>query len=204
MSYILPTIGVSGTFVLTGTLQDKINEDEVYTCQGIRTIWDYESSNEDVKTKAYLDNGLTEEQYLADKELNMHILSLQGHMGMWIYVPASHVVKYPNHNGVLYQAKILTVGIPPIPVDKNLEDLTASIRASVISNLGVVPQVQVVEASRATMVDTDVHVQTVASRAAVMDGYITSDVTIGNLQRTVAGLREHVAQLESFIESLGL
>lgn len=204
MSYVLPTIGVSGIFELAGDLQNKINATETYTCQGIRTIWDYESVNEDIKKKAYLDNGLTEDQYLADKEVNMHILSLQGHMGMWIYVPARFVLRYPDHNGVRYQAKIVTIGLPPMPMDTDLDGLVSELRSKTISATGIEPQIKVVEASHPVMVSSEEHAQITATRAAAMNGYVTQDVTIGNLQRTVDEQRHHIEQLEAFIASLGL
>lgn len=197
--YILPNVGASGVFLLKPPLTDKVNVDEVFTCQAVRSISEYESINDDVYTKAYVNNGLTQADYDLDRDADMHILSLQSPAGMWVYVPAMYVERYPDHNGVLYTGTILTVAIPPMPSDTDFDTVKTEIAQKVLALLGVQVAMEQVESTRPTIVTSEEHAQVVATRAAARAGYITHDVEVGLLQRTVQSQAQHIAQLEQYI-----
>lgn len=202
--YILPTMGFSGRFEFASPISDRVNPDEVYTCHGVRTIAEYASKNEDVQGLAYTENGLTEDQFLDDQEVDMQILSLQSMSGRWIYVPARFVVRYPDGNGVVYQSQIFTVALPPLPVDTNFITVPGEISEKIIKLLGVTPEIRIVRASSPTIFTSERDAAITAERAASRAGYVTHDVALANANATIESQREHIRQLEEFIKSKGL
>lgn len=197
---VLPTIGAAGSFKLLAPFDSLITEGQRYTCQGIRSINDYLSNNEDPHTDIYTKYGIADSEYEADVVANMHIVSLQSDVGHWLYVPARYISTYPLVNGVPYRSYVLTASLPSFPVDRDMSFLETELRNLCIDSLGVSPIIKFVESSRTVLVSAVKHDATTAARAAVSQGRSTDRARYTDLLNSHTQALAKIAELEAYIK----
>ena len=161
---IIPTIGVSGYYKLKEPFNSVIIENERYTCKAIRKISDYFANNEDPKVLVYDIYGLPEAEYLDDVAKDSYIIALQSATGHWLYVPVKYMSSYPITNGVPYRSVILSLALPSIPLDTDLDAVLSAMQTIVKDELGVDTVPKIVETSRVVLVPSDKHKLTSANR----------------------------------------
>lgn len=200
MATIVPTVGSSGYFQLKVPFDSLILNKEHYTCQAVRKISDYLANNETPLDDIYLANGLTEVQYSQDLEDDVYIVSLQANTGHWVYVPSAYITQFPSVNGIPYRSVMIGVALPPIPADKDISNVTASITNLITDTLGVACQIKIVETSKVVLVDSDQHTLTESQRQAAAAGSGTDRSRYTEQLTINAALRQKISILESYIE----
>jgi hypothetical protein len=198
---VIPTVGSTGYFELRAPFDTKIIVNERHTCQAIRRISDYVANNEDVKQIAYIDNGLTAQDYDTAADTNMYIASLQSDRGHWIYVPVDYIVKFPITNGIPYRNITLGVALPPIPVERNLSNIETDIINLIQDTLGVTPIIKQVQTSRVILVAKDKHDLQQSARDAVANGRVTDRSRYMSLVQDHQTALDKIAELELYIKN---
>src|SRR5574343_92419 len=171
--YIIPNIGSLGYYNLISPFDTKVIPTERYRCQSLRKISDYLANNEDVKQIVYLDNGLTEVDYIQDAEVDMTIIGLQSAEGHWLYVPVRYVATYPIVNGIPYRSIMIGVSLPPLPLSRDLSSIETDITNLIRDVLGVTPVVKKIETSSVIQVEKSAHEVEEALRNTVSNGRTT-------------------------------
>ena len=197
---IVPNIGASGVYELAAPLDTLILPGQNYTCKAIRKLSDYLSNNEDPKTDIYDKYGLVDPIYSDHVKLDIEIISLQSELGHWLYIPSTHILKYPDANGVLYRSVMIGVSLPSIPVDKDLSFLHTDISNLVADTIGVSSVIKTVETSRPTHVSNSQHIQLTADRAALSSRGTDRSRYLALLTTHQLAL-DKIAELEAYIEA---
>ena len=200
-SRILPVIGSSGTYELLPPFDTVILPEEIYTCKAIRNISEYVSYNQDPKKLVYDYYSLSESDYENDIREDMEIISLQNNKGVWIYVPARYIVKYPEVDGVPYHQLSMVCKIPAIEVSKDISHLKTDVINLIKDTLGVEAAVELVEASRTIAVTKDVSDQLKIDRALVSNGRVTDRAKYMQLLQQQQVLLDKIEALENYIKS---
>ena len=200
-SRILPALGSSGTYELLAPFDTKVLAEEIYTCKAIRSLSEYISNNQDPKKLVYDYYGLTENDYEEDIKEDMEIISLQNNDGVWLYVPARFILKYPQVNGIPYHQMALVCKIPAIEVSKDLSFLITDINNLIRDYLGIESQIDAVETSRTIAVTKDLSDQMKIDRALASSGRVTDRARYMKLTQDHAIALNKIAQLETYIKA---
>lgn len=201
MPRIIPTIGASGEYELSGTLAGLITTGEKHTCKSIRTLSDYLANNEDPKNTIYIDQGLLEAEYDQDILVDMEIVSLQSEVGHWLHIPVSYLLKYPDVNGVIYRSVMIGLSLPSFPVERDLSFLLTDLTNLVTDELGVVPVGKLVETSRPVQVEKSLHDALTADRLVASSGRYTDRSRYQQLLTEKQTLLDKITELELYIET---
>ena len=200
-SRILPVIGSSGTYELLPPFDTVILPEEIYTCKAIRNISEYVSYNQDPKKLVYDYYGLSENDYENDIQEDMEIVSLQNNKGVWLYVPARYIVKYPEVDGIPYHQLSMVCKIPAIEVSRDISHLKTDVINLIKDTLGVEAAVEIVEVSRTIAVTKDVSDQLKIDRALVSNGRVTDRAKYMQLLQQQQVLLDKIEALENYIKS---
>ena len=200
-SRILPVIGSSGTYELLPPFDTVILPEEIYTCKAIRNISEYVSYNQDPKKLVYDYYGLSENDYENDIQEDMEIVSLQNNKGVWVYVPARYIIKYPEVDGIPYHQLSMVCKIPAIEVSRDISHLKTDVINLIKDTLGVEAAVEIVEVSRTIAVTKDVSDQLKIDRALVSNGRVTDRAKYMQLLQQQQVLLDKIESLENYIKS---
>ena len=200
-SRILPVIGSSGTYELLPPFDTMILPEEIYTCKAIRNISEYVSYNQDPKKLVYDYYGLSENDYENDIQEDMEIVSLQNNKGVWVYVPARYIVKYPEVDGIPYHQLSMVCKIPAIEVSRDISHLKTDVINLIKDTLGVEAAVEIVEVSRTIAVTKNVSDQLKIDRALVSNGRVTDRAKYMQLLQQQQLLLNKIESLENYIKS---
>lgn len=114
---------------------------KLYTCIAVRSFKDIYEQDLDVLDLYYIDNGLTEADFNADKALEAAIVTLVSDDNDFVYVPNTYILNMPDMNDVTYHNVILSVNLGALPeyveLD-NLKDELAVISGKVIGKSATV------------------------------------------------------------------
>lgn len=198
---IVPVIGSSGTFELRPPLDTVIVANVRYTCQAVRSLSDYLANNEKPYETFYQPNGLTETDYDAHVKDNMLIVSLQSQTGHWLFVPASHISKYPIANGIPYRSITIATALPPLPVDRNLDFIHTSIRNLIHDSLGVDCAIKSVESSAVILISKEKHDIVSGQRAVITQGLVTDRARYNDLTIKHQEALNKIQELETYIRN---
>lgn len=154
---IIPAIGDSGSFTFSPPYDTYSAQNQLYTCQGMRTLTDYLANNEDPYNNIYVKYGLTEQDYTQDKTANMQIVTLQNSVGGWLYIPARFILSYPKNDGIVYHGKALVIDLGMMTIDKDTTTLQSQVSDLVFDSIGIRPEVYEAENRMSVLVPTDEH-----------------------------------------------
>lgn len=198
-TYIVPTIGSKGYFVLQTPFDALIAPNVEYTCQAIRRISDYVADNRDVKVDIYDANNIAESIYEEDLDNDANIISLQGEMGQWVHVPERYISSYPIVNGVPYRAFGFSIGLPAMPANRDYSNVITGLKNLITQDLGVNCSVEMFEISKVTLVDSDKHNVKQAERGVVAGAPNTDYGRYMDALQKLTAAQQKVAALEAFI-----
>lgn len=198
-AYVLPTIGSSGSFKLAPPFDAKMGVSERYTVKSIRTISEIEANSVDVKKIYYLDNGLTELDYIQHVEVDMQIVSLQSGYGQWIEVPAVYILEMPKIDGVPYQKKNIIISLPPIPTDMQISVLAQDLQDTATLFIGAEASHAIIDVSTVLAVDKDTHETVKAERVAAMAASDNPAIRLKEKEAYIDLLLAKIARLEKYI-----
>lgn len=200
-SRILPVIGSRGTYELLPPFDTVILPEELYTCKAIRNISEYVSYNQDPKKLVYDYYGLTEADYESDVQEDMEIVSLQNNKGVWIYIPARYIIKYPEVDGIPFRQLSMVCKLPAIEVSRDISHLKNDVINLVKDTLGVEPVVEIVEVSRTIAVTREVSDQLKIERSLVSNGRVTDRAKYMELLQREQLLLNKIQALEDYIKT---
>lgn len=140
---ITPSINTKGLFELRSPWQ--AGEGRIYQVLAIRAFDDIYRMGIDVYRTYYKPMGLidkilepteipqTELNFEAEIRENVHIVTLLGDDGQYVYVPDSYIVSYPRNDTIPYQHVVLSVSLGALAEDVDIspiqEEVTELIRA---------------------------------------------------------------------------
>lgn len=197
--YPVPAVGTKGSYKLVDPF--KTFDGELFECIGVRALASFISNNDDALQEVYLDNGLTEQNYEADLNENIEIVSLQNDKGFVLHVPAKYVSMYPVQDGVHYRAIAFNVFLPAMPVERDYSFLIDRLKETVRSQLGVDSTVTLTETSRVQQVSHQKHEETTIARTTVIANDASPFSKIALLERELAAAKQRVQVLEAHIKS---
>ena len=201
-SRILPVIGSSGTYELLPPFDTVILPEEIYTCKAIRNISEYVSYNQDPKKLVYDYYGLSENDYENDIQEDMEIVSLQNNKGVWLYVPARYILKYPEVDGIPYHQLSMVCKIPAIAVSRDISHLKTDVINLIKDTLGVEAAVEIVEVSRTIAVTKQVSDNLKIDRAAISGGRVTDRAKYIQALQQQQLLLNKIEELELYIKQI--
>ena len=155
--YVLPCVGSKGLFKVSPPFDNRIRADEIFTVEAIRTITELESNGLDIKKSRYIENGLTEQDYITDTEVNMHIVTLKSAYGQWYEVPARYIVSFPKIDGVVYTRRNIVIQMPYIEQEENLDLLEDELKQIAKDYIGAEVAVSSVEVSSTVVITETEH-----------------------------------------------
>ena len=164
LNYI-PTVGSKGVYKLAAPFDQLMAVGEYYICKSVRKISEILANNDDPEKLVYTRYSLDQEVYTQHKTEDMEIVYLQSEKGHWLYVPASFIQEFPDPNGVIYRAVGISVLLPAIPVDYQLDQLKAEITGVVKDITGLRCTIKQTFTSRPLAVPVEKHEATQQTRA---------------------------------------
>lgn len=200
---IMPTIGLKGKY----TFKDPftLSNDLTLRATAVRTISDYIEVGRNVMVDVYVKAGLTREDYLNDKLLDMPIVTFVTLQQKTITVPASYITKLPSvgtdstSSFAWFQA-ITSLGLLPVGFD--VTAIEEAIKVSVSEYIGIEPVVFVTVAE--TLDDIDIASTELAeeTRKASITYKSTAYKDKVELENKLAAARAHIEQLILVIEDM--
>ncbi len=200
-TYIIPTIGLKGTYSLKTPFDSLLIASEEYTCQAIRSINELLADNQDPFALAYQPAGLQQTDYATAKSENMMIVFLASDTGHWVYVPADYILSYPNMNGIPYHVVGLSVNLGPQPSSSDLSALITKIQNIVKDTIGVAPAVKTVQLSKPTLVSDTDHTAIQTARDALVTESDSDSAKYQRLLQDLATANTQLAAAEAYIKA---
>lgn len=136
MNYILPPINTKGTFKLDEPLTNIINEKIIYSVTEVRTIKSLLKEHIDVKKLIYVDQGLSEDDYINDLTNDIPITTLESEGGVLLYIPSRLFSYVPQVTGITYTNRVVIVNLGYLPSELNLDYLNVEIEDLIKSKTG--------------------------------------------------------------------
>lgn len=203
MSFIVPTISMSGVFTLELPFQSKLLKDTVYQCVAIRRIDELMSAGIDPFTVFYGPESLTITRYEDDVAKGVMIVSLKA-IGTQeiVHVPTSYILSCPKAGGVAYTVMGLSFSIGAVPNTTDLNPMKDKLVTMVKETLGIDTTVNVLALSPTTIVDTTVHNGLVATRnESIVNTPTDHSLYLATLSE-LNNAKQKILELETYIMNL--
>ncbi len=136
---------------------DVYNSNKEWTVSAEDTIPHLKSFGVDVLDLIYIKNGLTEEDYASDIVSNISIMAFTDDAQMLLYVPKNRIELDGTEHAYEYREQVLTLGLPPLPVDYSLHSLMEDLKTVVKEKIGYDVNAETVFLSDITMVNAVDH-----------------------------------------------
>lgn len=200
---ITPTTGLKGKF----TFKDPfaINNELTLQVTAVRTISDYIDVGRNLYVDLYTPFGLTSEDYLSDKSLNIPIVTFVSVQQKTIIVPASYILKLPslgndiNREFKWYQA-ITSLGL--LPANFDTLSIEEAIKTTISSYIGVEPKVMVTTAATLDNIDNTAAELAEATRLAAITYKSTMLKDKLDLENKLSEARDQIEMLLRVIDDL--
>lgn len=195
--YISPLIGSKGVYQLQDPF--KSEEGEILECIGIRSLSDWISNNDDALTVIYTGNGLTEDDYNNDLDVNMEIATLRNERGYIYNVPVKYIKEYPIQDGIAYRSVAIVTALPAMRVTQDFTPTINDIAQAVTANLGVKSTSKIVVTSHTRAISGTEDATVDAERRMVIDESSTIYSLLAEKDNEIESLRQRIALLEAEI-----
>lgn len=161
---VTPTINVKGLFELRAPWQSV--EGRLYQVLAIRAFDDIYRLGIDVYRTYYKPMGLIDKaldptetptiplDFEAEIKDNVHIVTLVGDDGQYIYVPDSFIVGYPRNDTIPYQHVVLSVSLGALAEDVDTSPIEDEIKELVKSRFGIADPVVELHVAQSDMAVT--------------------------------------------------
>lgn len=200
---IVPTIGLKGKFTFNDPF--VLNNDLTLRVTAVRSISDYISVGRNILVDVYVKAGLTQDDYLNDKQADTPIVTFITLQQKTIQIPVRYITKLPSvgtdstTSFAWFQA-ITSLGLLPVGFD--VASIEEAIRTAVSNYIGIEPTVFVTVAE--TLDDIDVSSAELAEevRKAAVSYKSTAYKDKVELENKLAIARAHIEQLLLVIEDM--
>jgi hypothetical protein len=198
---LIPSIGTSGIFQLQAPFAAHLVAGAPYTCMAVRRLADIIQLGFDPYEQVYQPYGLTQDIYNANVLSDVCIVSLQSSSGVWLYVPSSYILSYPDMGGVPYTSLVLGVSLGPIPNHLNLAALKQRIIDDVKDFVGITATVTTVAVSETEMIAQATSTAIEAARVAQITATTTDRTKLITALAQKTALQAKVTELEDYIKA---
>jgi hypothetical protein len=161
---MVPTVGTKGKFTFLPPFDTKIDMNQEYQVEGVRTLIDLENSEESPYETIYKIVGMTAEEFNDDLINGVFIVTFKSAGCEYFYVPTDRISSLPQINGKVYQDLALGVALGLLPVDYDLDILKQSVVDTVRDITGITPTVTHMATSAKVVIDMDKHREMVSYR----------------------------------------
>lgn len=195
--YISPLIGSKGVYLLQDPF--KTDEGEILECIAIRSLSDWIANNDDALANIYVSNGLTEDDYNSDLDVNMEVATLRNERGFVYNVPVKYIKEYPIQDGISYRSVAIVTALPAMRVTQDFTPTINEIAQVVTSNLGVKSSSKIVVTSHTRAISgTDDAALDTERRLAIGNASTIYD-RLAEVENENDSLRQRIAVLENEI-----
>lgn len=198
---LIPNIGVKGLFHLLPPYDTQVLKDVAYTCVAIRRMSDILVAGGDPFNDYYTSVGLSEDTFKADLASGVCIISLQAAPNIFIYVPSSYIVSFPDIGGIPYTTLLLGINLGAVPDSMDLSYLKNKIAADVLETLGIESEVTAVAASLPMLLSTTDSAAFEAARRARIGTVVTDYSKYLASEAMLASARQRITELEAYIRA---
>lgn len=200
MSRLTPPMGISGSFILRAPF--TVDANKIYTVVALRTFSELVARKQDPMKLVYEPVNLTATAYSEDQLQGALVVCLRDKTGSLIYVPDTYIDRYPNMGSIRYSRLVLGVSLGMWPDSRDITDVKQAIVESVLSKIGVTPEIFVGKALTSDFVSEQQHAQITQARMNAITNRETSTATIIRLSDTIAQRDATIAEQELMIEAL--
>ena len=200
MASFIPDIGARGNYVLKAPFDTLLKPNTSYICQGVQRLENIIGNGEDPFGLFYEPAGLTKEQYDIDLLNNASIVGLQSGMGQWAYVPNTYITMYPDMNGVVYRAIMLSISLGALPDTLSLEAIKTSVSNLIYDLVGVTSVVKEVVISTASLIPKKDSDLIEAARLSKVKLIMSDSAQLSKAKSELAAARLQIATLENYIK----
>lgn len=197
-----PPLHAKGTFVLRAPWVTVANS--LYEAIAIRSFADFVEVGQNAYELFYRPQGLTVNDFEADKALGASIITLVSPSRPTIHVPDTYIDTYPDMGYVAYKSVVLSIALGSVPDQLDLTFLKDQVAGVVSDTIGVLPTVLVHSAPATGVVTEDQHQLLETARNAAVTNRTTDRAKVLELQNQNDALHTKVALLEQILIANGL
>ncbi len=154
---ITPNIGAIGSFNVSTPYNTIVNPLKEYKVESIRSIQEMVDAGENPLQTIYLDVNLTENDMKVDIKNKVKIVVLTDSANAYAYIPETKFLSAPDITGIRYQEKALAINIGLTLVEGELTTLMDDIKSLIQGRIGVISNVQEIDASAVMRIDKLTH-----------------------------------------------
>lgn len=151
----LPSLGMTGTYVLKNPYNALIMSTTQYTCVKLQSLSAAVAAKEDPYTNVYLANGATQADYEADLDSQAYLITIQSGTGDLVVFPSSALVSVPSTEGVVCRNLVMSISLSVLPDGTDLSTLTQQIEDLVLNTLGVKSTIYLTQRGAVTILTQD-------------------------------------------------
>lgn len=197
----LPSLGMSGYYILSAPYNSLLSSTSQYTCVGVMSISGAQSQGVDVLNDIYLANNDTLDNYNAAVAAGMMLVSVSAGSGDVFTFPVSALAGVPSGEGIIYRNQVMSIGLSAIPATMDLTALQTQISNLVYNTLGVKSTVFVTAIGAATILTPQQDSLINAARTAAITTPSNTLYQNSILTQQNSLLTDKVAVLEAYIKA---
>lgn len=194
MTQLIPPINVRGLFNFKEPFATV--EDKYFTVSGVVSIRTLVAQGKDILTEVYLDNTLTQEDYNADLEANVILITLITDRGVQLTLPSEYLLTLPEINTVDYHHLVLGVSLGSVPKAMSLEYLKEQLISITAESVGITPTVSKFVVPTEGTVSLETHIALEEARTLGLGQAVTARGQLDKANAAIVSLQEKVTLLQ--------
>lgn len=205
INQIVPTVGVTGKYVVAAPFDSVISSTQNYTCVRVQ---DFPTATLDLDNtffeRVYEPRGLSREILAIHARAGVLLVTLQAQSGENYYVPSSYITGIPSSNTTAYNCLMLTAQLGPLPLDENIGPLRDYITDAVVNYYGITPIINIVRYGASEAVTPNMHaaINAIRNRKRIQLQNKTAQITALTAERDK--LKQQVEALAKVIKDNNL
>jgi len=199
MNYYKMPIGLKGTFKINPRMKQILNEHIIYSVSSIRSIKDYIADNINVRNLVFIDQGLTDEDYVECLNNDIPIVTLVTEGNEFYSIPANMFIAVPDSIGKKYINKAVVVNLGYLPEDLNIDYVNEEIEDLIKGKLGIESTSDIKDVSGTYVVTYEEHDEAEKERIS----NVTDNKTCkGELLKTLETLEKYKTMVKILLKKV--
>lgn len=194
------TVGMKGVVITTAPFNAWINPRLIQQCIGVETINGLLAKGDDPFTDIYETAGLTEDQFNADADAGVRVITLQSSLGEIYSVPETYIEAIPDANGVPYRCAMLGISLSAIPDEMDITELKTELGDVIFNYLGVRSEIKEVMYGEPSILTQEEHTAVEVARVANITNNVSSRLRVTQLTAMVNDMSLKIQALEQYIK----
>lgn len=191
---------MKGVVITIAPFDTLINPRLIQECIGVETINGLLAKGDDPFTDVYESIGLTEDQFNADSDTGVRVITLQSSLGEIYSVPETYIEAIPDANGVPYRCAMLGISLSAIPDEMNIAELKTELSDVIFNYLGVRSEIKEVMYGEPSILTQEEHTAVEVARVANITNNVSSRLRVAQLTTMVEDMTLKIQQLEQYIK----